>query len=133
MNNRTIKANANLQLGQMEEALNLTPPELAEVRAILATHVPGLTVWAFGSRVTGRRKQHSDLDLVLITDAPLPLGKLALLEDAFAESDLPFRVDVVDWARTTPEFREIILRAYEPIEGTGLPIPETTLPQRSSS
>ena len=35
------------------------------------------------------------------------------LRDAFSESDLPFKVDIVDWALTSTEFKEIIKRGYE--------------------
>ena len=95
--------------------LDVEPEQLAAIRVILHAHVAGLRVWAFGSRVTGRRKRHADLDLVLLTDTPLPLGKLGMIEDAFAESDLPFRVDVVDWARASEEFRAIIRRDHVPV------------------
>ncbi len=30
------------------------------------------------------------------------------LNEAFVESPLPFRVDIVDWASTTKEFKKII-------------------------
>lgn len=95
--------------------LDVTPDELVTIRAILNEHVPDLCAWAFGSRVTGRRKRHSDLDLVLITQTPLPLAKLGMIEEAFVDSDLPFRVDVLDWARTSEEFRAVIRRRYVPI------------------
>jgi hypothetical protein len=39
---------------------------------------------------------------------PLSLRLIARLEDDFSESDLPWRVDVVDWATTQPGFRRII-------------------------
>jgi hypothetical protein len=41
-------------------------------------------------------------------DEPVALSTLALLKDAFSESDLSFRVDVIQWCRTSPEFRKII-------------------------
>jgi type I restriction enzyme S subunit len=34
----------------------------------------------------------------------------ASLRDDFTESDLPFKVDVVDWATTSDSFRRIIAR-----------------------
>lgn len=80
------------------------------VRAILQTHVPRYEVWAFGSRAKWSAKPYSDLDLAVITDQPLPLEVSAALSDAFAESDLPWRVDVVDWATTSEAFRKIIER-----------------------
>lgn len=78
------------------------------VQRILQTHVPQHEVWAFGSRVRGAAKPYSDLDLAIITQEPLSVSVLGALQDAFAESDLPWRVDVVDWACTSDSFRRII-------------------------
>jgi type I restriction enzyme S subunit len=80
------------------------------VRDILRGQLPGYEVWAFGSRVTGKAKRYSDLDLVVVGDTALPPAVRAELEDAFSESDLPWRVDVVDWATTGATFRAIIMR-----------------------
>lgn len=97
--------------------LDLTPEHLAEVRRILQRHVPGCTVRAFGSRVHGNAKPFSDLDLAVMGDVPLDFRHLAALRDAFAESNLPFRVDVVDWAATSEAFRGIIEGAFEVVVG----------------
>ena len=95
--------------------IELRPDHLEAVRGILAAHVPEFDVWAFGSRVTGTVKDYSDLDLAVITDSPLSARRLAILVDAFAESDLPFKVDVVDWAETDPNFRKIIAQNHESV------------------
>jgi predicted nucleotidyltransferase len=79
------------------------------VHDILRKHVPQYEVWAFGSRVTGTTKPYSDLDLVVIADQPLPLTVRTSLADDFSDSDLPWRVDVVDWTTSEP-FRRIIAR-----------------------
>jgi hypothetical protein len=39
---------------------------------------------------------------------PLTLSLLATIEHDFSESNLPFKVDVVDWATLSPAFREIV-------------------------
>ena len=88
--------------------LVLSPQELATVSHILHQHVPEREVRVFGSRARGAAKPYSDLDLVLMGATPLPLTTLGLLNEAFAESDLPWRVDVVDWASTAPEFQRHI-------------------------
>ena len=80
------------------------------VRGILQKHVPQYEVWAFGSRAKWTAKPHSDLDLAVITDQPLPLKTSANLSDDFSASDLPWKVDVVDWATTRASFRKIIER-----------------------
>jgi len=78
------------------------------VRAILETHLPQFEVWAFGSRARGTAKPYSDLDLAVLTESPLSLRQNAHVCDAFAESNLPFKVDVVDWSTTSEAFRAII-------------------------
>jgi uncharacterized protein len=92
--------------------LSLTTEQ--RVTEILNRYVPEYEVWAFGSRVKGTEtaRKYSDLDLALITDRPLELSRLAELREAFSESDLPFKVDIIDWATTGEEFREIILSRY---------------------
>lgn len=87
---------------------NIAPKYLEIIRGILLKHVPDRKVLVFGSRATGTAKKYSDLDLAVIGDTPLTLGQLALLEHDFDESELPFKVDVVDWATTREPFREII-------------------------
>jgi len=88
--------------------LTLKPQELKKISDILKQHVPGYDVWAFGSRVKGDAKQYSDLDVVVMTTQPLSFELQADIEAAFGESDLPFKVDVVDWANTSEAFRDII-------------------------
>lgn len=87
---------------------DIKPVDLETVRSILHRHVAGREVRAFGSRVTGKVKPFSDLDLVVMGSEPLPASVLADLKDAFSESDLPFKVDIVDWAETQESFRKII-------------------------
>jgi len=88
--------------------IEIEPQDWAVVTRILQEQVPTLEVWAFGSRARHCAKPYSDLDLALITPAPLSLDKLANLSEAFDTSDLPIRVDVVDWASTSETFRKII-------------------------
>lgn len=93
-----------------EPILAVSEDHLRIVREILHKHVPSYTVWAFGSRVKGKAKPYSDLDLCIKSSQPLSLAVLASLSEDFSESDLPWRVDVVDWATTQAPFRNIIER-----------------------
>lgn len=76
-----------------------------ELSSILKAHLPGRRVWAFGSRATGRRvRRYSDLDL-LIDGNGLSFREAAMLDEALDESRLPFKVDVLQMATLTPEFK----------------------------
>lgn len=89
--------------------LALASDEAATVRAILAHHLPaGIDVAVFGSRAGGRVKPASDLDLALRADGPLPLEVLAELGEAFDDSPLPWKVDLVDRACVSAAFDRII-------------------------
>lgn len=89
--------------------LDVEPRWLALVLGILAEHAPRpCRVFAFGSRVQGRARRFSDLDLAFDAGRPLTLRDEALLSDAFDESDLPWRVDLVDLATCSPTFRGVV-------------------------
>lgn len=90
--------------------IDIRPDHWAIVRDILVRHVPEYEVWAFGSRTKWTAKEYSDLDLVVISEEPLALEILAAMSEDFSESDLPYKVDVVDWATTNEGFRRIIAR-----------------------
>lgn len=90
--------------------IHMLPEERRIVEEILVRHVPRKEVWVFGSRATGEVKRWSDLDLAIISDQPLSLSIMADLREDFSESDLPWKVDVLDWATTSERFRDIIAR-----------------------
>jgi type I restriction enzyme S subunit len=97
------------------------PHEWELLAEILRAYLPGCRIWAFGSRATGRRvKRFSDLDLA-IDGGPLPLKEAALLDEALDESRLPFKVDVVELAVLTPEFRARIEPEWVLVQEAGTP------------
>ena len=106
--------------------IDIAPRDLDTVQGILARHIPLRDVRAFGSRVTQTAKPFSDLDLAVMGDRPLPDSLSAELKEAFRESDLPFKVDVVDWASTDAAFREIIIRQTVLLHKSAKPAPDET-------
>ena len=96
--------------------IDLAPPHLATVRRLLATYAPECEVRAFGSRVTGTAKPYSDLDLAFIGPGKIPLTRLAALREAFQESDLPMRVDILDWHRISGAFQRVIEKCFEVLQ-----------------
>jgi len=102
-------------------ALQLPGRYLEIVRMLLRRHVPEAEVWAYGSRATGAGHEASDLDLVIRNTAALTEETPGLfdLKEAFIESDLPIRVDVMDWARIPESFHREIKRAHVVVQGKG--------------
>ncbi|MBF0185372.1 MAG: nucleotidyltransferase domain-containing protein [Magnetococcales bacterium] len=74
--------------------------------------LPECEILAFGSRVNGTAHPASDLDLVVRNpkqpDLPQPVAFLTL-RSALSENQLPFLVDLHDWAQLPDSFRHSIL------------------------
>lgn len=97
-------------------AIDLSDEQLATIEKILREHLSTQTeVWLFGSRVTGRAKPYSDIDLAIKAEQPLTLDVLARLADSFENSSLPYKVDMVDWYAIDDEFKQIIERERQKI------------------
>jgi hypothetical protein len=99
------------------QIIDLAPQHLATVRAILQTTVPSIHAFAFGSRVhsaelVAKVKKHSDVDIALEPAHPLDWRVLADVREAFEESDLPMRVDVIDWSVCTDDFKHHVVNKY---------------------
>ncbi|MFO1190778.1 MAG: nucleotidyltransferase domain-containing protein [Rhodoferax sp.] len=95
--------------------IDLPQDQLDEVRAIVRRHVHGAEVFAFGSRVCGRARRFSDLDLMIKADGAVPLRTMADLREAFEDSTLPILVDVVDWSACSEQFRSQVGERLERI------------------
>ena len=93
----------------MKPLLALSGEELSVVKAILRAHLPNsVTVHVFGSRAVGQPKAWSDLDLLHEAAAPVPLSTIATLTEAFEESELPWKVDIVDRRTISEGFGRLI-------------------------
>lgn len=98
----------------MAERLHLSPEHRAVIEGLLREHLPGVEVWAYGSRVNGRSHGGSDLDLVLRGPdlKEIPAGSLVDFEEGVRDSTIPFLVEARDWTRLPDHFRREIEREY---------------------
>ena len=77
---------------------------------ILRANLPaGAKAWMFGSRATSRARRYSDLDLAIDAGRRMTFDEIARLSEAFSDSDLPYRVDLVDWHDINDRWRRTIL------------------------
>jgi type I restriction enzyme S subunit len=89
-----------------------------QLDTLLCEHVPGIEVWAYGSRVNGRSHDGSDLDLVLRIPTLEPLGhEYFELVEALEQSNIPILVQAHDWARLPESFHREIERDYVVLGG----------------
>lgn len=81
---------------------------------LLNTHLPGVTAWAYGSRVNGAAHEASDLDLVLRSAdlSSIPADELESFLQALRDSNIPILIEARDWARLPPAFHQEILKKY---------------------
>ena len=106
--------------------IDVSEIHLKTIKGILARWVPGCEVRAFGSRVRGRAKSYSDLDLAIVCQKSVDADRLRHLREAFEESSLSFRVDVLDWNGISESFRNIIEQKYEVIQKPASAKPQST-------
>ena len=88
--------------------IDLAPNHLETVRSILAEHMPDCEVRAFGSRAKWEGQDYSDLDLAVVCEDEADGRAIERLKQAFKDSDLPIRVDVLDWHHIAEDFRKAI-------------------------
>lgn len=97
-------------LGMIKERLiDLDTTQLDLLHTILNRHIPDKTVWAYGSRVTWKAGETSDLDLAVFGCAQMEIYDL---KEALEESDLLISVDVMDWQSIPDDLKKNIRGKY---------------------
>lgn len=98
----------------MTDRLHLQLGHRGILERIFRQHLPGMEVWAYGSRVNGRSHEGSDLDLVVRGPglAEIPFEQMEELREALRESSIPFLVEARDWALLPESFHREIERRY---------------------
>lgn len=99
--------------------IDLKSEYLMCLKSILKKQVPGFEVRIFGSRVNGKAKEFSDIDIAIVGKDVVDWHIMEDLKNAFSESDIPYTVDVVDWNDISEEFRNIIDEKYVVISHYG--------------
>ncbi len=92
-----------------EQLVDLDKNQLAILDKIIKRHIPNKTVWAYGSRVTWKASEISDLDLVVFDCGST---EIADFKEDLEESDLLISVDVMDWENIPDNFKKNISKKY---------------------
>lgn len=85
--------------------------DLQEVRRILQDKLRGYSVrlYLFGSRARGDAGRTSDIDVAILPKTSLPDGLLAEIREALEDSQVIYRVDLVDLSTAPEALRDKIL------------------------
>ncbi|GHU46523.1 hypothetical protein FACS1894120_3490 [Clostridia bacterium] len=95
--------------------IHVTDDEMLIIQDIIKEYAPDCDVLVYGSRYKGTHWKYSDLDLSFKGKKKLGLYRIGDIKEAFAESDLPYRVDVHDYNATADSFKAIIDSGCETI------------------
>jgi len=80
-------------------------------KEIILKYVPkdDFAVFLFGSRANGKYNRTSDIDIGFMGEKELPIMIKSTIEDELEESIIPYTVDLIDFKKVSPDFREIAL------------------------
>jgi len=67
-------------------------------------------LFIFGSRVSGTPRKYSDYDIGIEGKDMIPFPVLVKIKIALQDSDLPYKVDVVDFSTVSDDFRKQALK-----------------------
>lgn len=93
----------------MGNSININPSDLKIIQDILKKILPpNVEVWVFGSRAKGKGRRASDLDLAIDAHRKLTKIENSQLFHAFEDSDLSYKVDIIDLNTINKSLKEII-------------------------
>ena len=99
-------------LKELAEQIAVPAPHLRYILEQIKIYIPEAIVWVFGSRVKGGHRPASDLDLAIICDKETAKNALPKLNEVFIESDLTFKVQLLDFNRLPENMQANIIKKY---------------------
>ena len=92
-----------------QKLLDLDKKQLDILKEIIKQHIPDKTVWVYGSRVTWKANEVSDIDLTVFDCTNVQIDEL---KETLEESNLLISVDVMNWEEIPDSFRANIKKQY---------------------
>ena len=90
------------------ETLDLGSRYVDFIKSLVRSEIKNTEIFIFGSRVQGKAKEFSDVDIALKSTEEIPLEKILLLKAKFSDSTFPYKVDIVDLSNLDKNFLNII-------------------------
>lgn len=88
-----------------------------EIKNLIGKHIDlnKRQLVVFGSRVNGKASKWSDIDLGILGTEKIPSNIMGKIKDDLVEMPILYKIDVIDFANTSQEFKNIALQNYEQI------------------
>ena len=93
--------------------IDLRAKHLDAVKKILADHVSGCEVRVFGSRVTGKGNDRSDIDVGIEGPEEIPSRIIIPIKEEIEALPTLYKIDVVDFSRISEGFRKVAQHKIE--------------------
>ena len=86
-----------------------------EILEIVANHldVNKYRVFFFGSRVTGKGDEHSDIDIGIEGSKPVSFKIMAQIQEEVSDLPILYRIDIVDFKNVDKDFYEVAKQSFE--------------------
>lgn len=90
---------------------------LNDIRQIIRRHVPdkNYKIFLFGSRAGGFARRFSDFDIGISGKTRVPARQFNQIQSDLEDSDLPYKVEVVDFAGVDESFKDLALTHTLPL------------------
>lgn len=83
---------------------------IKRIVGIIKYYIPEGTIYIFGSRAIGNAKENSDFDIGILSREKISFNLLGRIEDEIDELPTLKSIDIIDINRTSPEFKDIVLK-----------------------
>lgn len=82
------------------------------IKKTVRKHLPenDYEIFVYGSRAGSNAQKWSDVDIGIRGEKEVPVRKLALIAEDLENSKIPYKVDVVDFTKTSADFRKMALK-----------------------
>ena len=81
-----------------------------KILGILTVLFPDAKIYIFGSRVGDNHAKYADIDIAIEEDKAIRPGRIGEAINMFAESAIPYKVDVVDYNSVSKDMQYFIKR-----------------------
>jgi len=81
-----------------------------KIVGILTVLFPDAKIYLFGSRARGTHSERSDIDIAIDDGKPMRPRRVGEANNMFAESNIPYSIDVVDIHSVSERMKEAIFK-----------------------